>query len=170
MDAAQFQDRVQRIEELIAAIQEHANPVVRGSAVELVRALLDVHRAGLELILEQVTRQGEPGQAILNELLQNDLVSRLLLLHGLHPVDLQTRLQRALDPLRARLRTLGADVELISATHEAVELRVRSGSHDVHRLLEDAILAVAPDVLRIKFVDANAAAGGLRSLPLVAEK
>jgi hypothetical protein len=107
----------------------------------------------------------------LNELLQNDLVSRLLLLHGLHPVDLQTRLQRALDPVRARLRALCADVELISATHEAVELRVRgAGSDDIHRLLEDAILAAAPDVLRIEFFDADAPAGGLVSLPLIAEK
>jgi hypothetical protein len=170
MDAGQFQDRMQRIEELIAAIQEHANPVVRASAVELVRTLLDIHRAGLEQTLGQILRQGEPGQAILNELLQNDLVSRLLLLHGLHPVDLQTRLQRALDPLRARLRTLSSDVELISATHEAVELRVRGGSDDVHRLLEDAILAVAPDVLRIEFFDADASVSGLLSLPLVAEK
>ena len=62
MDAAQFQDRMQRIEELIAAIQEHANPVVRASAVELVRALLDVHRAGLEQTFEQILHQGEPGQ------------------------------------------------------------------------------------------------------------
>lgn len=170
MDTAQFQDRMQRVEELIAAIQEHANPVVRASAVELVRALLDVHRAGLAQTLEQILRQGEPGQAILNELLQNDLVSRLLLLHGLHPVDLQTRLQRALDPLRARLRTLGADVELIRATHEAVELRVCGGSDDAHRLLETAILAAAPDVLRIEFFNADVHARSLLALPLVAEK
>ena len=170
MDTAEFQERMQRIEELIAAIQEHANPVVRASAVELVRALLDIHRAGLEQTLEQIVRQGEPGQAILNELLQNELVSRLLLLHGLHPVDLPTRLQTALDQVQARLRTLGADVELVRATHEAVELRVRRGSEDVHRLLEDAILEAAPDVLRIEFFDADTLVGRLLSLPLVAEK
>ena len=169
MDTAEFQERMQRIEELIAAIQEHANPVVRASAVELVRALLDIHRAGLEQTLEQIVRQGEPGQAILNELLQNDLVSRLLLLHGLHPVDLQSRLERTLDSVRPRLRTFGADVEFVRATHEVVELRVRGGSDDVHRLLEDAILAAAPDVLRIEFFNADAPACSLLSLPLVAE-
>src|SRR5258706_15358582 len=100
MDTAQFQERMQRIEELIAAIQEHGNPVVRASAVDMVRALLDVHRAGLALVLEQINRQGEPGQAILNELLSQELVSRLLLLHGLHPVDLTTRLQKALQQAR----------------------------------------------------------------------
>ena len=170
MDAGQFQDRMQRIEELIAAIHEHANPVVRASAVELVRALLDIHRAGLEQTLEQILRHGEPGQAIMNELLQNDLVSRLLLLHSLHPVDLQTRLERALDFLRPRLRTLGAEVELGEATHEVVALRVRGGADHVHRFIEETILAAAPDVLRLEFFDADAAPGILLSLPLVGEK
>jgi hypothetical protein len=170
MDTARFQERMQRIEELIAAIQEHANPVVRASAVELVRTLLDVHRAGLAQTLEQIARQGEPGQVILNDLLQNDLVSRLLLLHGLHPVDLQTRLERALDSLRPRLQSFGADAELAQATHEVVEMRVRGGSGHVHRLLEEAILAAAPDVLRIEFANADAPRGALLSLPLVGEK
>jgi len=170
MDTTQFQDRMERIEELIAAIQEHANPVVRASAVELVRSLLDVHRAGLIQTLDLIVRQGEPGQAILNELLQNDLVSRLLLLHGLHPVDLQTRLERALDSLRPRLRTFGAEVELAQASHEVVELRVQGGSHEVHRLLHEAILEAAPDVLRIEFSDADAPRSALMSLPLVGEK
>ncbi len=169
MDNAQFQDRMQRIEELIAAIQEHANPVVRASAVELVRALLDIHRAGIADILEQIGRQGEPGQTILNELLLNDLVSRLLLLHGLHPVDLATRLDRALEHAQPRLRTYGADAEFTQVTHDVVALRVRGGSDDVHRLLEQAILAAAPDVLRIEFINAEALRGGLLSLPLVRE-
>lgn len=169
MDSAQFRDRMERVEELLAAIEEHGNPVVRASAVDMVRALLDIHRAGMNEMLEQILRQGEPGQAILNGLLHNDLVSRLLLLHGLHPVDLQTRLQGALDHTRPRLRTHGAHVELIQATHDVVELRVRGGSGDVHRLLEQAILAAAPDVLRIEFVNADAPASRLLPLPLVRE-
>lgn len=170
MDRDQFQERMQRIEELIAAIQEHGNPVVRASAVEIVRALLDVHGAGLADIFEQIVRQGEPGQAIVNELLKNDLVSRLLLLHGLHPVDLKTRLRQALDRSRSCLRAHGAEVELARATHEVVQLRLRGGTEAVHRLLEQAILDAAPDVLRIEFVDGDASAGSLVSLPLLEER
>lgn len=170
MDTAQFHERMQRVEELITAIQEHANPVVRASAVELVRALLDVHRAGIADMLEQISRQGEPGQSILNQLLQNDLVSRLLLLHGLHPVELATRLQAALEQSRPRLRVFGAEAELTQATHEVVTLSVRGGSDDVHRLLEQAILAAAPDVLRIEFVDADAASSKLLPLPVLGGK
>jgi hypothetical protein len=152
VDNAQFHGRMRRIEEMIAAIQEHGNPVVRASAVEMVRALLDVH--------------GEPGQAILNGLVHNDLVSRLLLLHGLHPVDLETRLRQALLQVRPLLQVHDADVQLIHADHDVVRLQVNGSGEDVHRILEHAILDAAPDVLRIEFVDA---AASLFSLPLVRE-
>ena len=164
MDSASFRQRMQRIEELIATIQEHGNPVVRASAVDLVRTLLDVHRAALEEMLEQIVRRDEPGQAIMKEFLQNDVVTCLLLLHGLHPVDLPTRLQQALEQSRLRLRLYGAEVELEQTNHEAVRLRIRGGSNEVHRLLEEAILVAAPDILRIEFVDANTSES--RRLPL----
>ena len=49
---------------------------------------------------------------------------------------------------------------VIAGTHG----RLRGGNADVHRLLEQAILAAAPDVLRIDFIPADAP--GLLSLPL----
>jgi hypothetical protein len=164
--SAQFQVRMERIEELIAAIQEHGNPVLRASAVELVRALLDVHRAGLAEMLAKVERQGAPGQAIMNALLQDDLVSRLLLLHGLHPVDLETRICHALEAVRSALHAHGTHVQLESATHASIRLRLDGGGQDARKLLEEAILAAAPDVLCIEFVDG---APNRVSLPLVRE-
>jgi hypothetical protein len=168
VDSAQFHGRMQRIEELIGAIQEHGNPVVRASAVEMVRALLDVHRAGLAEILSQISRQGEPGQTILNGLIQDDLVSRLLLLHGLHPVHLETRVRQALADARSWLQARGTDVELAQVSHEVVRLRL-NGGEDVHEILERAILEAAPDVLRIEFLNAGDFDGRRMSLPLLGE-
>ena len=163
MDSAAFHGRMHHIEELIEAIQEHANPVVRASAVELVRALLDVHRAGLEAILAQLDRRGESG--LLDGLVNDELISRLLLLHGLHPVDLETRVRQALDRVRSFLEIHGAEVELAEATHDAVRLRLLGGGDDVRKILESAILETAPDVLRIEFVDDSAPSR--LSLPVV---
>ena len=169
MDNVPFHGRMQHIEELIAALQEHGNPVVHASSIELVRALLDIHRAGLEVILARIARQGEPGQAVLNSLVQDELVSSLLLLHGLHPVDLETRIRRALDEVGPILRARAAQVQLDHADHETVRLRLSGGDADVHKVLEHAILEAAPDVLRMEFVDADAKAD-LVSLPLVRER
>jgi hypothetical protein len=160
---------MQRIEELITAIQEHGNPVVRASAVEMVRALLDVHGTAMGRIVAQIARQGEPGQAILNSLVQDDLVSRLLLLHGLHPVGLETRVQQALDRARPMLRAHAANVHLEQASHEVVRLCLQGGGDDVRRIIAQAILGKAPDVLHIEFVDADAPVSRVRSLPMVRE-
>jgi Fe-S cluster biogenesis protein NfuA len=170
MDDAQFNRRMQRIEELITAIQDHGNPVVRASAVEMVRALLDVHRAGLIQVLEQIANQGQPGQAILNRLVNDDLVSRLLLLHGLHPVDLTARVTQALEGVRPLLHQHAADVELKQASHEAVRLQMQGDSEAIQQLLEKAILEAAPDVLRIEFLNGDAVAKTLTPLPLVPER
>jgi hypothetical protein len=169
VDSAAFQERMQRVEELIAAITEHGNAVVRASAVEMVRVLLDVHRAGLEEIVARITEQGEAGQVILNALIRSTLVSRLLILHGLHPIDLETRVRQALNDARPLLHARVADVELESISHDVIRIRLRGGSADVQALLEHAILAEAPDVLHIEFIDADASARAALSLPLVSE-
>jgi hypothetical protein len=166
---AQFQERMRRVEELIAAIQEHGNPVVRASAVEMVRALLDIHCAGLGKIMETVSSAGASGDAIVAGFVADDLISRLLLLHGLHPVGLETRLRQALDRVRPLLVRHGARAEIVRGTHEEVGVRVSGGGADVQQFLEHAILEAAPDVLRVVFVDADAPASAVISLPLVGE-
>jgi hypothetical protein len=155
---------MQRIDELLAAIQEHGNPVVRASAVELVRALLAAHRAGLAEMLAHIERYGESGQAIVHDFVADDLVCSLLLLHGLHPVSLETRVRKVLNEVQPVLDIHDAEVRLEIVTHDAIRLHVKGGGQVVHTVLEQALLAAAPDVLRFEFVDAESR---LVSLPLV---
>jgi hypothetical protein len=157
---------MQRIEELIAAIQEHGNPVMRAAAVEMVRVLLEVHRAGLAKMLERIAND-EMGRQVIDEFAKDELISRLLLLHGLHPIDLETRVRDALDRARPLLQSRGAHAELLSATNDSLRIQIRGGD-ECHAILEQSLLDAAPDVLRLEFVDADAATG-LLSLPLVRE-
>jgi hypothetical protein len=156
-----FHERVQRVEELIAAVQEHGNAVVRASAVEMVRTLLDLHRTGLAKMMELADGRAK-------DFVADEVVSRLLLLHGLHPVELATRVRQALDEVRPLLVRHGVAVDVVEATHDVVRLRVWGLRPEVQSLLEEMLLEAAPDVLRIEFVDANAPASSLISLPLVA--
>jgi Fe-S cluster biogenesis protein NfuA len=167
VDGTSFQERMQRVEELIVALQEHGNPVVRASAVEMVRLLLDLHCTGFARIMEQVDGQGASGRDLMAGFVADEVVSRLLLLHGLHPVDLATRLRQALDHIRPVLVRHGATAEIVEATPDTVRLRLSGGRAGVQQLLEEALLEAAPDVLRIEFVDVDAPASALISLPLV---
>lgn len=168
MDDSSFRQRIERVEELIAAVQEHGNPVVRASAVEMVRLLLDLHRKGLAKIIERIDAHGPASRALMADLVADDVVSRLLLLHGLHPVDLTARLRQALDHVRPLLVRHGATCEILDATAAAVRLRVCGSDAGVRRLLEEAILEAAPDVLHLDFVDGERPSS-LMSLPLVGD-
>ena len=55
----------------------------------------------------------------------DELVSHLLLLHGLHPVSLGDRVLDALDEVRPYLESHGGDVELVGMEGPVVRLRMQ---------------------------------------------
>src|SRR5579862_8455462 len=96
----EFQQRIGRIEPLIQRMEKYADPSVRADAKELVKALLDLHAVGLARMLTLLTETGEAGRSQLGVYAADSLVGSLLLLHGLHPVVLETRVRQALEKLR----------------------------------------------------------------------
>ncbi len=89
-------EAVQRIEALLGELGGS------GRAEELVRVLMQVYGAGLARIIELVG-EGEAGQAVIERLIRDKLVASLLLIHGLHPLDPETRIREALVPIARRL-------------------------------------------------------------------
>jgi len=85
-------------------------------------------------------------------------VASLLLVHGLHPYDVTTRVQQALQSLRPYLGSHGGDVELIEVTAEdIVRLRLLgscdgcpSSSVTLTLAVEDAVTAAAPEITGIE--------------------
>src|SRR5690349_8984089 len=77
-----FQQSIQQIEALTQRIESIADPATRESAGELVQAVLDLHGAALERMIELVAEAGAPGEAIVESFARDDLVGSLLLLHG----------------------------------------------------------------------------------------
>ena len=114
VSSQEFQRRLGRVEELIAALESAPDPAVREQTQELIQTLLDLHGRGLEQILEAVHETGETGAAVIDKLGRDQLVSGVLLLHGLHPLDLETRVRSALETVRPRLGLHGGSVELVT--------------------------------------------------------
>src|SRR5690349_21380757 len=94
--ADDLRGRMQRLDALIQEAERFADPVVQARTREIVGALLELHGAGLEKILEHVAGIGEDGLAAIDALARDELVGSLLLLHGLHPLDVETRVLGAL--------------------------------------------------------------------------
>lgn len=150
-----FQGRVQKIGELVQEVDSIADPAVRARAKELVQSLLDLHGSGLERILE-VLFQREGGAQAIDELGRDPLVSSLLILYGLHPEELQTRVERKLEQIEPKLRKIGAEAQLIATENGDVRVQVKidqhacgSTAHTVQTMLEEGIYEAAPDLKSI---------------------
>src|SRR3984957_17360513 len=114
-----------RIEELVRKLESSADPDLLATAQELVRSLMELYGAGLERITEIVFAQGEAGRDILDQFGRDELVSNLLAANGLHPLDLEDRVRRALEGLQARIRSQGT-VEMLGVEEGVIRLRARA--------------------------------------------
>jgi Fe-S cluster biogenesis protein NfuA/nitrite reductase/ring-hydroxylating ferredoxin subunit len=153
VDDREASDRVAAIEGLLRELESLDEPA-RALATDAVQALLELYGEGLARTVGFIGDAG--GAAALDELVEDELVSHLLLVHGLHPVDLETRVQRALDDVRPYLGSHGGDVELVGVDEGVVKLRL-GGSCDgcpssamtLKLAIEEAIGKAAPDVDRV---------------------
>jgi hypothetical protein len=167
-DDRDFQNRLQKIGQLVHDLETLADPAARSATKELVQLLMDMHGAGLERFIEIVHQSGESGARTIDELAQDPLVSSLLVLYGLHPDDLQTRVERKLKQIDSKLHKMGAEASLVSAQDGNLILKARVNGHScgstarsVQTLLEDAIYEVAPDLasLKVEGLEEPAASG-----------
>ncbi len=173
-NGASFQARLRRIETLIHNLQATANPAVRTSAEELLQVLLELYGVGLARLLDIIWEAGAVGEEIIYERLpQDDLVNNLLLLHGLHPIGIEERVQRALNKVRPYLRSHGGDVELLGVQAGVVQLRLQGSCQScpasamtLKYAVEDAIYAAAPDVVEVAAVGVAAPAPTPGFIPL----
>ncbi|MFD4776143.1 NifU family protein, partial [Streptomyces sp. NPDC058427] len=114
----------ERIDTLIAA-SGSGGAVARERSEELVRLVVDFYGAGLERLLDLVYEQGRLDDDVLAALAGDELVASVLLVHGLHPYTVETRVEQALESVRPYLGSHGGDVELLDVTEEgAVRLRL----------------------------------------------
>lgn len=169
-----FQARLGRLETLINDIQSQANPVLRAGVEELVQVLLELHSVGLERLLDIIWERGAIGESLIREELPKDkLVSSLLLLHGLHPLSLADRVQKALDKVRPYLQSHGGNVEVINIVDGVVQLRLQgscqscpASSLTLKYAVEDAIYAAAPDVTAVVAVNTQERPSAASFIPL----
>ncbi len=162
-----------RIEALLDAAAV-GGVVARERAEELVRLVVDLYGAGLERLLEITYESGRLDDELIERLAADDLVASLLVVHGLHPYDVETRVARALDSVRPYLGSHGGDVELVGLTDEAaVRLRMLgscdgcpSSSVTLTLAVETAIREAAPEVTGIEVEEAASEPGAPSVIPV----
>jgi len=146
----QFEQRVQRITGMVDEVESLADPAARALVRGLVEAITEMHGAGWERVLEILRARGRDGESVIEDLSQDPLVANLLILHGLHPQDFETRVRSAFERVASSIRSQGGALELLVIENGAVRLRLDShqgcGASALRTLVEDAMYAAAPDL------------------------
>jgi Fe-S cluster biogenesis protein NfuA len=157
LDANGFRAKLERLDGLLREVEQFTDPTARAHMRNTVQAVLDLHGAGLERLLEHMSEAGEPGQHILDACTRDGAVGGLLLLHGLHPLSLEDRVGQALEDVRPYLRSHGGNVEMLEVSDGVVRLRLQGSCHHcpsssvtMQQTVEEAILAKAPEIVAVE--------------------
>jgi Fe-S cluster biogenesis protein NfuA len=152
-DDKDFLGKVQRIGELVGELENISDPEARLSAKALVQLLLDLHSAALERVMEVVSKHDAAGQGIIDNLASDPLVSSLLVLYGLHPLDFETRVTQAVERVNPKVRKGGGELELLGVETGVVRVHLAVVGHacgstgkTLKALVEDALYEAAPDM------------------------
>lgn len=152
----ELQRRVGHVEALIQKLDSLEDESARGSAVEAIQALLQLHGDGLDRIMRMVAGSPAGGEPLLEQLGADELVSCVLMLHGLHPVPMEKRVEKALVQVRPYMDSHGGNVVLVGIDAGVVHLRLEGSCHGcgssavtMKYAVEDAIMEHAPDVMGI---------------------
>jgi Fe-S cluster biogenesis protein NfuA len=140
---AEVREQVERVEHLLGEVEDDPR------ALEAVGALVELYGEALR----RVVSIGGTADA----LVADELVSHLLLVHGLHPVDVETRVTGALDEVRPYLGSHGGDVELLGVEDGIARLRLNgtcdgcaSSAVTLKHSIETAIMRAAPELERVE--------------------
>jgi Fe-S cluster biogenesis protein NfuA/nitrite reductase/ring-hydroxylating ferredoxin subunit len=152
LDDQGLQERVARIETLLGEIETLADPNARSRAAEMAQVLLELYGEGLARVME-VVAQGEESEKTFKGFAEDELISHLLLLHGLHPLDVETRVVRALEEVRPYLQSHGGNVELLRIEGDVARVRLQgscdgcpSSAVTLKLAIEEAVQKAAPDL------------------------
>jgi Fe-S cluster biogenesis protein NfuA len=153
MDGSDVRQMPARIEALLDELASTGDRQVADCGEELVAAVVTLYGEGLERMITAM--QSDPGGArLVRQLSEDDLVGNLMLLHGLHPDGVDTRIQGALDRVRPYLGSHSGGIEYVGVDDAGVAHLKLEGSCDgcagsaatVRSAVERAVLEAAPEV------------------------
>jgi Fe-S cluster biogenesis protein NfuA len=145
---------VERVQELTERLQAVPDPTAREVGEALVSAIMDLYGEGLERIVRALDEAGPEADGLRRALVDDGVVASLLLIHGLYPVDLETRVQEALDGVRPYMHSHGGDVELLGLEEGVARLRLEgscqgcpASAATLEQAIRQALEEAAPDLL-----------------------
>jgi Fe-S cluster biogenesis protein NfuA len=148
-----------RVEELLAGFDAVQTPRrARERAEELVRTIVTLYGDGLERVLSIMHEElGERSEACFERLCDDKFVESLLCLHGLHPIALEERIDRALQSVLPYIKSHKGNMEVSRIEGDVVYLRLEgscegcpASAATLKLAVERAILERVPEIREVR--------------------
>jgi Fe-S cluster biogenesis protein NfuA len=143
--------RVEHLDARLEELEQLADQEARELALESVQMLLELYGEALRRVLRHAADAG--GGRLVELLTADEWVAQLLLLHGLHPEDVELRVRRALEEVRPYLGSHGGSVELLRVEGGTAFLRLEGSCHGcpastltLRSSIEEAVRRHAPEL------------------------
>jgi Fe-S cluster biogenesis protein NfuA/nitrite reductase/ring-hydroxylating ferredoxin subunit len=115
---------IERVQSLTEQLEEVQDFQARAVADELVASVIQLYGTGLERIFDALADDGATAAQVRGRLVEDGVVASLMLIHGLYPVALETRVHEALESVRPYMESHGGDVELVGIEGGVAKLRL----------------------------------------------
>jgi Fe-S cluster biogenesis protein NfuA len=156
---AESGNMAKHLQDLLEQIQSQPNPAARVLLQDCLQSLLSFYGDGLSRILGHIQDGGANRDEILKRLLQDQTISSLLLIHGLHPVALEKRLRDALEKVRPYMQSHGGNIELLSLENDVARVKLEgtcktcpSSTVTLELAVRRAVEEACPDLLGFEVV------------------
>ena len=143
-----------RIEELLGQLESSLEARAWEQVQDVVSLVTELYGGGLARVLALA---GDD-LSLRRRMAEDDLVASLLVLHDLHPLDLEDRVHQAVDSVRPYLGSHGGDVEVLAIDGDEGVVRLRmlgscdgceSSSVTLELAVQRAIEEAAPEITRL---------------------
>jgi len=148
-------ESLRRIEALIDALDNLPDPRARQPARALLELVLDLHGLALARVMALAAGEAAP---LVARLADDPQVRPVLLLHGLHPDEAETRVRNAVEALRSPLAARGVTVLSVQAGASRARLHLLPAdpagldAEGVRGEIEAALVDAAPELEEINIL------------------
>lgn len=157
LDDESVRQQVGRVEELLGELEAQQGSPGGVAGMAAVQALVDVYGEALARIVERIESK-DPELVV--GMTDDELISHLLLVHELHPVDVSTRASDALEAVRSELGSTKVSLELLGIDGTSVRVGMSGGgcsAEAVKAEVEEAMRTAVPEIQQVEVQTATAA-------------
>lgn len=150
LDDESVRQQVSRVEELLAELETQQGSPGGVAGMTAVQALVDVYGEALARIVERI--EGKDPELVVG-MADDELVSHLLLVHELHPIDVKTRATNALQTVRESLGSTKVSLELLEIGGGGITVGMSGGgcsAEAVKAEVEEAMRMAVPEIEQVE--------------------